>query len=254
MNTIAPTGRNAKLVATPIAKSMIPTASTSGAAVGAGSSTQSRSLAGRSFAEWDSWFMLRSGWQHRRPETRRSRPRRRSANTSATSVTPVRLADVISRRSARSEHDQHHDHAHRDVQTVEADERVVGGAEQVAADREMVLGDQFVPFEAREHEKDDAQRDRRREEQAEDARLVALQRPLGRVDHDAAREQAERRKNHDWQRQRLGRRGPDDVLAHERDVGDDQRAEERDFRHEEAGHAPLGRAERVLGHDRRRNR
>ncbi len=39
MKTIAPTGINARLVATPIAKSTKPTATTSGAAVGWGSST-----------------------------------------------------------------------------------------------------------------------------------------------------------------------------------------------------------------------
>ena len=70
----------------------------------------------------------------------------------------------------------------------------------------------------------------------------------------AAGEQARRGTHDQAQRQRLGRRRADHVLAQVEEVGDDQRAEEGDLRDEEAEHAPLARAQRLLGSDRGRDR
>ena len=100
--------------------------------------------------------------------------------------------------------------------------------------------DQLVPLVGRARQEHDAQHDGGRPPQDE-ARPGCPGRSdlLRQVDGPAAGQQADRRAHHQRQRQHLGRRRADRVLAQVEDVGDDQRAEERHLRHQEAEHAPL---------------
>ena len=123
-----------------------PTASTSGAAVGLGISTQSvdrsvecgfvRSCSATPAGDVDHQEHDDPDRVDKVPVPGDQRARR------------CDVAGVICAAQRKAEHDQHRDHADRDVQAMEADQRVVRRAEQIAADRELMLGDQLAPFDA----------------------------------------------------------------------------------------------------------
>src|SRR5215475_15164532 len=64
---------------------------------------------------------------------------------------PVFGADASCKREDR--HNDEHDHACRDVECVQTDERVIGCPEEIGGDRQPVLVDQPVPFPSGSKEK-----------------------------------------------------------------------------------------------------
>ena len=85
--------------------------------------------------------------------------------------TSMRAACSIPTRPAipNSEDDAEHDQADGDVEGVQADQRVVGRAEQVRGDRQPVLVDQPVPFLASAVQEQTAEHDRQRPQRQERA-------------------------------------------------------------------------------------
>ena len=230
----------------------MPRASTSGAAVGCGISTDVESFCGVQIR-----LVMRchrSGSPRRPPGTPQSRRHPRSASTTRPARRPCGVARSLRVRATRPARSACND-ADGDVQPVKADQRVVRGAEQIAADREMMLdrSDRATrrPCPA-------GTRCRGQSFPPQQAECLVAVRARAIAPPDGSRRCSTSRQivvtSTSGSDSASAGVGPTDVLAHERHVGDDQRAEERDFRKQKAEHAPLGRAERSLRRNRRRHR
>ena len=182
----------------------------------------------------------------RRRQTRRSTRRRQNASTRKPSARQrILLGREIAERQ-RHEHDQHRDDSARDVQSRGSRP----ACKYVVPNRLRLIVSCFVAINSY-HSKAVPARNampsaivtsHHRRNVALAAVPERMRRPGESSTLLASRQIVVT--NHQRQREHLGRRGPDDVSPHERHVGDDQRAEERDFRKQKADHAPLGRAER----------
>jgi hypothetical protein len=93
---------------------------------------------------------------------------------------------------------------------------------------------QFVPFERRSCQKDDSKQDRTAPPETERSLALLLERPIGQMDGKAARQQADRRADNEWQRQSLCGRRTDAIPMQKAEVNHDQRGEKGNLRQQKA--------------------
>src|SRR5262245_49351445 len=112
------------------------------------------------------------------------------------------------------------DQADNHVEPVQSYQRVIGGSEEVGADRQPDLINQSLPFTGGSVEERGTKRDRRHPEAAETSNVRLAKGLDGEVDGDAAREQTNREE--DWNLESLLRHRSREALADVENVGDDE--------------------------------
>jgi len=135
------------------------------------------------------------------------------------------------------------------VERVQADEGIVGGAEEIGADGEAVVIDEALPFATSFEEEDSAEKESDEPPEAEKVEICFADGSNGGVNRETAREQTNRgedREMEDFARRRAGK-----ALADVKDVGDDEDGEDGGLCGDETRHADMALiGERPLGVER----
>src|SRR5262245_35280456 len=164
-------------VSRPANASVHPDASTSGHAVGAGTSSARRSRGLEARRSMVSGTDMISSARDDVHDGEHDDP-------DGVDEVPVEREDVDARRvdqpdptdHAERQHDREHHEADGDVERMQADERVVGRAEEIRGDRQAVFVDQSVPFLCRAEHEQRAQGYGQRPQRDERASAPALER------------------------------------------------------------------------------
>ena len=125
-----------------------------------------------------------------------------------------------------------HDEADENVEGMEADERIKGGAEEVGADGEALVGDEVEPLIGGEGEEDGAEQCGEGDPEGGALCLCLAQGAGSAVDGPAAGEQADG--GDDGKREDFARGRAAEALAEVEDVGDDEDDEEGALGEDEA--------------------
>src|SRR6266849_2935935 len=121
-----------------------------------------------------------------------------------------------------------------EVERVQADQRVVGGPEEVRPDGQALVDDQVPPFQPGAGQEHRSERDSREPPAREGTDLSAPERRHRPMDRPAAREQADGEEDGRVQHRRSR---PARALPHVEEVGDDEDDEDRRLRGDQREHA-----------------
>jgi len=132
------------------------------------------------------------------------------------------------------------------VERVQADERIVGGAEEIGADGEAVVIDEALPFATSFEEEDSAEEEGDEPPETENVEICFADSSNGGVNGEAAGEQTNR--GEDGEMEDFARRGAGKALADVKDVGNDEDSEDGGLCGDETSHADMALiGERPLG-------
>jgi len=135
------------------------------------------------------------------------------------------------------------------VERVQADEGIVGGAEEIGADGEAVVIDEALPFATSFEEKDSAEKQGDEPPETEEAEICFADGSNGGVNRETAGEQTNR--GEDGEMEDFARRRAGKALADVKEVGDDENGEDGGLCGDETSHADMALiGERPLGVER----